>query len=350
MKEKIVLKQIMLAGMIVTTLLSGMDKPVEHTCNDKCYELIRDRIDENILGVAKDAYFRPFIATLRGDVLRAGGVNPVTQLIAIERQIPQQCLNCAGLHQLWCNHLHFRSVVNNVITSFMLVQLKNASSKNIAQLLNPQAQSIDPELSAEMHKYIHWAAVLPYLKEASDCGWNVPFARFGSADEDIHYVQLQGQGINLVEKIEVLASASDCNYYLKGTKKGGQCLFWSLNDGKECDKIPFGCKRWGSCSRDSYIDFGGILIVLGKYGATKGTRAIMEKLHNPEIVVFHQPAFLSCLCQELFKKSRKDTQELLALQKFVNDQPSLSGEITFTKTNLQRMISKELLQSSAKEY
>jgi hypothetical protein len=267
----------------------------------------------------------------------------VNQLIAIDKRVPQQCREANVYHELYNKHHFVNGVVNKVVNNFV-EQLKNVSGKNIARV-HPGKRSIHQDLSLEMHAFILWKARLPYLRAVSDYGWSVPYATFGPADEDIHYVQLHGHGINLVEKVELLSDGRN-KYYLQGTKKGGECLFWFLNNGRECDAIPSGCKSGYSCSRDSYIEFGDMLITLGAGGATKGTRAIIEKLHNPEIIVFHKPQFMSCLCQQAFKKSKKnkDKEGLLALQKFVKKQSIvLSGEIIFPKTNLLKMIHQELL-------
>lgn len=331
----------------ITTFVSAMDKPATHSCNDACYQLVRDRIDQEILGLSKDMWFRGIVGSFTGDVVRGKNPDSVGHLIEIEGKIPQQCREATVYHELYNKHHHVNGVMNNVVSNFV-EQLKNVSGTNIAEV-HPQRRSIHQDLSPEMHAFILFKATPRYLCAVSDYNSTVPYLTFGAAYEDIHYVQLHGHGINLVEKIELLSGESDASgktnrYYLRGTKREGGCLFWFLNNGRECDAIPSGCKSWYSCSRGSYIQFGDMLIILGAGGATKGTRGIIEKLCNPEIIVFIKPHLLSCLCQQAFKKSKKDKKGLLALQKFVKKQKViLSGEIIFPKINLQKMIHQELL-------
>lgn len=340
-------KKFVVVMMFANIFLSAMDRPqsqkVVHLCSDLCISAAHDKIDEELLGVKKDVWFKPIRGTCASiwESAQSNGDESQTRrrLFEIDETISARCRNSNMFTALQKKHWYVSYIVTNMIGR-RVEQLKKVTGSQVSRLLS-ENPIIDRDFSPQMNKWIHLQAKNQYMQDMgySDDLKKIPF---GSVNEDIHYTRLLG-AISPIQKIHVHLTR-DGDDYIEGITEEDNQLIWSVKNGNKCEVIP---PQTGvrACYMNECITTNDHHIIFG-YVRSKCTDKIMRilgcKYGYKEIVVFAKPTFESYICQQAFKNSKNDKKELGKLQEFARITDLLKG---FVKNNVLNMICARLLKS-----
>lgn len=345
----IMLKKIVLATIFVTISLSAMDEPkpkkIKHSCSDICIKTAHDRVDARVLFIPKDAWFK----SVRGTWASAweyaqctGDESQIKERLAeINEVIPRCCRNDNMFTTLQKNHWYVSYIVTDMVGR-RVEQFKNVTGSQVSSLLSYNTL-IDEGFSPQMNQWIQFQAKKQYMQGLgySDDLMKIPCGR---ANEDIHHLKLYGEGINLIQKIDIVRTEEEEDYIL-GITEGDHLMIWSVKDGSTREKLSSYAKL-SACSMNECVNTDLHLIILGIVRSVC-TDEIIRKLYSQDgyqgIVIFARPTFESYICQQAFKNSQHNKKELEKLQEFAKITALLKG---FVKNNLWAITSAQLLESN----
>jgi hypothetical protein len=335
MRSLIVMKNYYLLLALICSAFSCAMEREEHRCNDKCYEIVRKRIDTEILGVQSEGLLGSLscaITSYRQCPTDREGT--IKALCEVESKIPAGCSSYKLFLDLHNRHWHFGYLIKNAIP-YKHEQWDNITGATVGSLLsNLSEKNIDHRLSERLHSYIHVEACQPYGKKK---GLYKDLERINFDLDDIHYAVLPGTTAGT--KFVHLIQSDGYKFHVGKTRWDDSITFYDLDDENECAQGPCQIIYTETCPANQYkVHRCGHMIVFGLVNLAC-ISAIMKNLYthsdDKKIVVFAHPTFESYLCSKAFAASKNNKQELITMHEFVEKTTLVQG---FVKKNLLQKI------------
>jgi hypothetical protein len=335
-------KYVIITAISCSVFSCAMETPLEkanaeqmrYQQADACAEIMRDKIDQNILGIDTNKYLRSVAGryysrnrnaslTTQQDI-----VNEIDQIASYMPSTDQPDLVLSCLHG---KHSLFGVLIDRLV------------DHEVDNLISVRGSTIDHILLDEKRKICISDAIDKYVKEKAlkKYSWNkqgkdyrpssLPEMNF-IGEKDIHFAPLFGHCHVYIGDDRLLMS-SDSKYLRAIDDIQQKTIIWDMQTGEpmhanEVENISNSYSWTRSDEYDPYHRYKGERVIdkNGKYLATpvafasggSSIRAIGNKIYSsysfPVIMLFVKPTAESQLCQDAFLQSKDDEEELKALQ------------------------------------
>ncbi len=318
-------------------------------------EQIRDKIDQDHLGMSKDIWFRGIRGTCKSLYKSIGLAQDAIEeeMLKIESYISVNADKELVLKKLEQRHRYVGCLLQ-VLVWAKIAEIEEVKGSTIDKL----CMSTD---ETGFKKIVHAYALQKFFsdrdkhKYVDGSEWNWLMSNL-SRSNDIHFTVLYEHKSAI--QASTLATSSD-GKYLQSTDCGGNKIIWDMQQGVKINNadIQHECLEWvpASWCRDSGTKRHFVLDETENYYATSNITDIPQgmvfpyeavwgvpvanlpvkiKENVPAIVLFKRPQEISYLCHQAFYKSKKSRDELIALR----DSKSLAAIEGFPQKNLKNRI------------
>lgn len=318
---------------------------------DKCAEEIRDKIDEEMLGINKSGWFRPIVGTYYSNSRSSSAIvcnGVVDDIKIIESFMPSTDDRELVMNALMRKHKLFSCLMDKLVED----EARRLNSVN-GCTINQVFDAI-PGLSQPINDFVKTKALANYQWEKQGYTNNLAGMPFDK-EEEIHFVPLFGHQADIDLEHDQLLMSNDSKY-LRAADNFGNSVIWDMENGNQinCNQIYThpSLKTWTRrdednhhCKRQRVLDMNGtylatpgMALAFGSNGIHHIQNKMRKEYQFSVIMLFVRPTAESSLCQDAFVNSKGDVQALTTLQtsQLVN---KLKG---FPAVKLKLLIAQEL--------
>jgi hypothetical protein len=313
-------------------------------------EIIRDKIDQDILGINTESYLRRAIGTYYSRQ-KNGSLTTQQEVVdtvdAIGSYFSTSGESDSTVSWLYHKHSLFAYLTNRLI-EHEVNYLKSVQGKSLDTMLSKERKVCASE---SINKYVKEKALRQYSwQKQGRTDW-LPAITFNEKEKDIHFAPLFGHSDNFDIGADGLLMSSDSKYLR--CRHGGNTTVWNMEtaqviDSAEIEKYTawtrldegnHHCRRQRVLDKNGkYLATPGMALAFGNWSTRAIENSVKENCKFPVIMLFVRPTVESLLSQDALINSNDNEEELKALQnsQLVNDLEGLPA------VNIKALIAEEL--------